>query len=83
MAAGELRRFADRLGAAALLDEQSRAYRDAGLAYMRLEDADVFERLLTDQRLLRLPLVRCEQQLAVGADEQAWRGWVAEARSDQ
>ncbi len=33
--AGELRRFVDRLGARALLDETSRAYRDAGLAHLQ------------------------------------------------
>ena len=36
----------------------SRPYRDAGLAYLRLDDAEIVARLLADPRLLRLPLVR-------------------------
>lgn len=74
---GELRRFVDRLGAATLLDTAGKAYRDAGLAYMRLDDAGIVERLLADPRLLRLPLVRFDEQVAAGRDEAAWKRWVA------
>lgn len=77
IAPGELRRFVDRLGAAALLDTGGRAYRDAGLAYMRLDDAGIVERLLADPRLLRLPLVRFDEQVAAGRDEATWKRWVA------
>jgi arsenate reductase-like glutaredoxin family protein len=77
IAPGELRRFVDRLGPAALLDTSGRAYRDAGLAYMRLDDAGIVERLLADPRLLRLPLVRFDQQVAAGRDEATWKRWVA------
>ena len=38
IAPGELRRFVERLGAPALLDPTSRAYRDAGLGYLRMDD---------------------------------------------
>ena len=38
IAPGELRRFVERLGADALLDATSRPYRDAGLAYLRMDD---------------------------------------------
>src|SRR6188508_3758895 len=48
IAAGELRRFVERLGARALLDETSRAYRDAGLAHLSLDDAGIVQRLLRD-----------------------------------
>jgi arsenate reductase (glutaredoxin) len=72
-APAELRRFADRFGVAALLDTESRAYREAGLGYLRMDDAEVLKRLLDDPRLLRLPLARCGTRLAVGADEAAWR----------
>lgn len=77
IAPGELRRFVDRLGAGALLDTGGRAYRDAGLAYMRLDDAGIVERLLADPRLLRLPLVRFDEQVAAGRDEATWKRWVA------
>jgi arsenate reductase-like glutaredoxin family protein len=77
IAPGELRRFVDRLGAAVLLDTAGKAYRDAGLAYMRLDDAGIVERLLADPRLLRLPLVRFDEQVAAGRDEATWKRWVA------
>ncbi len=80
MAPAELRRFSDRLKPRALLDEQSRAFQDAGLGYMRLEDAELFERVLANQRLLRLPLVRAERELSVGYEEATWRRWISASR---
>ncbi|OGO56424.1 MAG: hypothetical protein A2V85_03385, partial [Chloroflexi bacterium RBG_16_72_14] len=41
IAAGELRRFADRLGAAALLDTEGRTYRESGLAYLSTDGAGI------------------------------------------
>ena len=75
IARGELRRFVDRLGARSLVDEGSPAYRDGGLAWMRLDDAELVERLLTTPGLLRLPLVRFGNELAAGRDDTAWRRW--------
>ena len=75
IARGELRRFVERQGARALLDEGSKAYRDGGLAYLRMDDAEVVERLLGNQTLLRLPLVRFGNEVAVGRDEATWKGW--------
>lgn len=72
IARGELRRFVERLGARTLLDEGSKAYRDAGLAYMRLDDAQIVERLLATPGLLRLPLVRFGNEVAAGRDPEAW-----------
>lgn len=69
----ELRRFAERLGAAALADTGSTAWRDAGLGFLRMDDAELFQRLLADPRLLRLPLVRFGNRFCVGVDEPAWR----------
>jgi arsenate reductase-like glutaredoxin family protein len=76
IAPGELRRFFDRLGAAALLDETSRPYRDGGLAYLRLDDAGIVDRLLADNRLLRLPLVRFGNEVTAGRNEASWIRWV-------
>jgi arsenate reductase-like glutaredoxin family protein len=74
----ELRRFGMQFGAASLLDRKSRAYRDAGLAYLRLDDDECFERALSNQALLQLPLVRAGQRLSIGLDEAAWRAWLAD-----
>lgn len=73
----ELRRFSSRFTARALLDEQARAYRDSGLAYMRVDDDELFERILDNQSLLRLPLARAGTNISVGVDESAWKTWLA------
>lgn len=76
IARGELQRFVQKLGARALLDERSKAFRDAGLAYMRLGDGEIVERLLANGALLRLPLVRFGNEVAAGRDETAWKAWL-------
>ena len=76
IAPGELRRFVERLGAEALLDTDGRAYRDAGLGYLRMDQAGIVERLLADPRLLRLPLVRFGNEVAAGKAEATWRSWL-------
>ena len=80
IAAGELRRFTDRLGAAALMDTESRPYREGGLAYLTTDAAGLTARLLADVRLLRLPLVRYGDDVTAGKDEAAWKAWLARPR---
>jgi arsenate reductase len=82
IAAGELRRFVDRLGATALLDVDGFAYREAGLAYMRLDETEINERLLADPRLLRLPLVRFGNEVSAGKAEGTWKAWLDKARTE-
>jgi arsenate reductase (glutaredoxin) len=77
MAPGELRRFVERLGAVACADRDGRAWRDAGLGYLRMDDGELAERLLADQRLLRLPLVRDGKEVSAGVAEATWKAWVA------
>jgi arsenate reductase-like glutaredoxin family protein len=69
----ELKRFTSRYGTRALLDENSRTYRDAGYAYLRHDDDELLDRLLRDQALIRLPLVRFADHVVVGADERGWK----------
>lgn len=78
IARGELQRFTQKFGALRLFDETSRAYRDAGLAHVRQDETDAFDRLLTNPRLLKLPLVRSGINLAIGADETVWRAWLTQ-----
>ncbi len=80
IAHGELRRFTDRLGAAALLDPESRAYREGGLAYLATDTAGIVARLLADARLMRLPLVRHGEEVTAGRDEATWKAWLARPR---
>jgi arsenate reductase-like glutaredoxin family protein len=79
LAPGELRRFTDRLGATAVLDEATKAYQDAGLAYLRLDDAGIVGRVLADPRLLRLPLVRYGNEVTTGPAEATWTRWLRPA----
>ena len=75
-APGELRRFAQRLGVAALLDTDGRRYRDLGLAYLRSTDDELLDRLLADPGLLRLPLVRSGNAFTAGPAEPTWAIWL-------
>jgi arsenate reductase len=77
IAPAELRRFVERLGARALVDEMSKAFRDGGLGYLRMDDAELVERLLADPSLLRLPLVRSGTDVTVGRAEATWKAWLA------
>ncbi len=77
MAPAELRRFSERLSPRALVDESARSYREQGLAYMSLDDEGIVSRLLADQSLLVLPLIRSGNRLTVGLAEKEWRDWVA------
>ncbi len=77
MAAGELRRFVERLGARPLADTEGKAWRDAGLGYLSMSDADLADRLLNDQRLLNIPLVRIDNRFATGRNEAAWKSLVS------
>ncbi len=77
IAAGELKRFVERLGAAALLDTESKRYRDLGLAYMRLDGDEIVERLLADNSLIRLPLVRLANSFTAGPSEATWKSWLS------
>jgi arsenate reductase-like glutaredoxin family protein len=79
IAAGELRRFTERLGAVALADTTGRAWIEAGLGYIRMTPDELAARLLADQRLLRLPLVRVGNRFAAGRDEAAWKGLLTRA----
>jgi arsenate reductase-like glutaredoxin family protein len=76
IALGELKRFTERLGAAALLDTTARPYLDGGLAYLSLDDAGIVARLQANARLLRLPLARHANEVTVGLAEEIWAAWV-------
>ena len=72
MAAGEIRRFVERFGLAALIDSESSVYADAGLKYMRVSDAEMLSKIENEPKLLRLPLVRGGNRVSIGHDEAAW-----------
>jgi arsenate reductase-like glutaredoxin family protein len=74
---GELRRFAERIGAAALVDRASRRFAELGLGPSMHSDDWWLRRLSEEPFLLRMPLVRCGRHVTVGPAEAAWRAWVS------
>jgi arsenate reductase-like glutaredoxin family protein len=73
---GELRRFADKFGAAALIDRASPRFKALGLHVAGDSPERMLERALTEPRLLRTPLVRSGQRVAIGHVPDEWRRWV-------
>jgi arsenate reductase-like glutaredoxin family protein len=73
---GELRRFAQKFGLDALIDRESKSFKDLGLQHARLTDERWLEKLSQEPLLLRMPLVRNGNQLSIGLAEGEWRGWV-------
>ena len=78
---GELRRFAQRFGVPALIDRDAKRFAELGLASARLSEERWLERLSVEPLLLRMPLVRQQQQLTIGPAEETWRTWVAATRA--
>ena len=72
---GELSRFAQKFGVAALIDRGSRRFADLGLNAARLSDERWLELLVSEPLLLRMPLVRWQHRLTVGDGEATWREW--------
>ena len=79
MSAGEIKRFVDRFGWAALIDSEGQAYLDAGLKYLKISDAELLQRLEREPKLLCLPLVRAGNALSIGLDESAWKAMLTSA----
>ena len=62
---GELRRFAQRFGIAALIDRDSKRW---------------LEKLSLEPLLLNVPLVRHQHQLTIGLAPEIWNAWYAAAK---
>ncbi len=75
--AGELSRFAQKFGVDALVDRDSKRFASLGLAHAHLSEDRWLEKLADEPMLLRVPLVRCQQKLTLGAAEETWKEWVA------
>jgi arsenate reductase-like glutaredoxin family protein len=74
---GELRRFAQKFGAEALVDPGSRRFADLGLRTARFSEERWLEQLVQEPLLLRMPLVRHQHRLTVGDAESTWREWTS------
>jgi arsenate reductase (glutaredoxin) len=78
---GELRRFADRFGPAALIDKEGARYKAMGLRVALDSPARLLERALTEPRLLRTPLIRHGGKVTIGYVPDDWQAWVDAAKS--
>jgi arsenate reductase len=78
---GELRRFAQKFGIQALIDRDSRRFAELGLRSGVLSEERWLEKLSIEPLLLRMPLVRNQQQLTIGAAPEIWDAWYAAAKS--
>jgi arsenate reductase len=74
---GELRRFTQKFGVQALIDRDAKRFTELGLKSALFSEDRWLEKLTLEPLLLRMPLVRHQQQLTVGAEEETWRAWVA------
>jgi arsenate reductase-like glutaredoxin family protein len=74
---GELLRFAQKFGVAALVDETARRYAELGLRTARYGDERWLEILVDEPLLLKMPLIRRGNALTIGAAESTWKSWLA------
>ena len=81
-ARGELRRFAEKFGAGALIDREGARFKALGLRVAGDSPERLLERALTEPRLLRTPLVRCGGRVAIGHAPEVWQAWVDAAKQD-
>ena len=76
-ARGELRRFQDKFGAAALINREHPKFRALGLHVRGDSPERMLERALTEPRLLRTPLVRGGNRVSLGHAPDDWTAWLA------
>lgn len=72
---GELRRFAQKFGVAALVDRDGRRFAQLGLGAGHLTDERWLDKLALEPLLLRMPLVRHQHQLTIGLATAEWKTW--------
>ena len=73
MSPGEIKRFIERFTLPGLLDTESKAYVDGGFKYLKMTDAEWLGKIERNPGLLRVPLVRSGNKLAIGQDEETWK----------
>lgn len=80
-AKGELRRFAERFGPAALIDREGARFKALGLRVAGDSPQRLLDRALIEPRLLRTPLVRHGGKVTIGHAPQDWQAWVDAEKS--
>ncbi len=72
---GELRSVAAAVGTDALIDRESRSFKDKGLAW---QDFDPEKEALAEPRILKTPIVRDGKRATVGYAPKLWDAWLKE-----
>lgn len=80
-ARGELRRFQEKFGAAALIDREAPKFRALGLHVRGDSPERMLDRALTEPRILKTPLVRIGQRVGVGYAADDWPAWIDAERA--
>jgi arsenate reductase-like glutaredoxin family protein len=81
-ARGELRRFQEKFGAAALVNREHPRFRALGLHVSGSSPERMLERALTEPRLLRTPLVRGGNRVSLGYAPEDWKAWLEMEKSE-
>ncbi|HEX6063734.1 MAG TPA: ArsC/Spx/MgsR family protein [Longimicrobiales bacterium] len=71
----ELERFIQKFGLEAIIDRESKRFKELGLTHTHLSPQRWVEKLVAEPLLLRMPLVRYENRLTVGAAQGEWKTW--------
>jgi arsenate reductase-like glutaredoxin family protein len=72
---GELKRFAQKFGAQALVDREGKRFAEMGLRTALYGDERWLQILADEPLLLKTPLVRFQHKLTLGANEAEWKSW--------
>ena len=81
-ARGELRRFQEKFGAAAVINREHPRFRALGLHVSGSSPERILERALTEPRLLRTPLVRGGNRVSLGYAPEDWKGWLEAEKAE-
>jgi len=74
---GELKRFAQKFGIEALLDREGKRFEELGLRAARYGEDAWLTRLADEPLLLRTPLVRNQNKLTIGEQQETWKEWLS------
>ncbi len=77
---GELRRFAEKFGPAALIDRDGARYRALGLRVSGDSPQRLLQRAEAEPRLLRTPLVRIGNRVSIGHAPDDWQAALAASK---
>lgn len=72
---GELRRFAQKFGVTALIDQGSARFHALGLRHARMSDESWLDKLAEEPLVLKIPLVRSGNHFTIGLSEKVWKEW--------